>query len=71
LGELEYLDGVPVFWTLGNFIWPRLSDPGATTAIGRVVISPEGSVEACLVPAFIERSGRPELRGDPTCRGER
>lgn len=71
LGELEYIDGVPVFWTLGNFIWPRLSDPGATTAIGRVVVSPDGAVEACLVPAFIERSGRPELRGEPSCRGER
>lgn len=71
LGELEYLDGAPVFWTLGNFIWPRLSDPGATTAVGRVVISPEGAVEACLIPAFIERSGRPELRGAPTCPGER
>jgi hypothetical protein len=33
LGELEFVDGVPVFWTLGNFVWPRLSDAGATTAV--------------------------------------
>ncbi len=71
LGELELVDGVPVFWTLGNFVWPRLSDAGATTAVGRVIIDPDGGVEACLIPAFIETSGRPELRGEPTCEGER
>jgi poly-gamma-glutamate capsule biosynthesis protein CapA/YwtB (metallophosphatase superfamily) len=71
LGELEILNGVPVFWTLGNFVWPRLSDAGATTAVGRVVIAADGGVEACLIPAFIETSGRPELRGEPTCEGER
>jgi poly-gamma-glutamate capsule biosynthesis protein CapA/YwtB (metallophosphatase superfamily) len=71
LGELEFIDGVPVYWTLGNFVWPRLSDAGATTAVARVVIDPDGGVEACLIPAFIETSGRPELRGDPLCEGER
>jgi poly-gamma-glutamate synthesis protein (capsule biosynthesis protein) len=69
LGEVEFIEGVPVFWTLGNFIWPRLSDAGATTAIARVTFDPDGAVEACLVPAFIERSGRPELLGDPDCEG--
>jgi Bacterial capsule synthesis protein PGA_cap len=67
LGELELVDGVPVYWTLGNFIWPRLSDAGATTAIARVEVAPDGSVVACLVDAFIEESGRPELRADPAC----
>ncbi len=71
LGELELIDGAPVFWTLGNFVWPRLSDLGATTAVGRFVIDPDDGVEACLLPAFIESSGRPELRGEPTCEGER
>jgi poly-gamma-glutamate capsule biosynthesis protein CapA/YwtB (metallophosphatase superfamily) len=67
LGELEFIDGVPVYWTLGNFIWPRLSDAGSTTAIARVTIAPDGSTEACLIPAFIERSGRPEIRGEAEC----
>ncbi len=67
LGAVEVVDGVPVFWTLGNFIWPRLSDAGATTAIGRVVITPAGDVTACLIPAFIEESGRPRLTGAPPC----
>ena len=67
LGELEFVDGAAVFWTLGNFVWPRLSDAGATSAIGRVVVSPDGSIDACLVPVFIERSGRPVVQASPTC----
>ncbi len=67
LGALEFIDGKPVFWTLGNFIWPRLSDAGATTAIGRVVISPDGSIDACLIPAFIETSGQPVFQGPAPC----
>lgn len=67
LGELEFIEGVPVFWTLGNFIWPRLSDAGATTAVGRVVISPDGKLDACVIPAFIETSGQPVLRGPAPC----
>ncbi|HSJ28022.1 MAG TPA: CapA family protein [Acidimicrobiia bacterium] len=68
LGELEYIDGRPVFWTLGNFVWPRLSDAGATTAVARVVISPDGEIDACLIPAFIETSGQPVLQAPPPCR---
>ena len=67
LGELELIDGRPVFWTLGNFIWPRFSDAGATTAVARVVVEPDGSLEACLIPAFITRSGQPELTGPAPC----
>lgn len=69
LGELEWIAGRPVFWTLGNFVWPRLSDAGATTGVGRVVISGD-SVIACIVPAFIESDGAPVLRGEPRCDGE-
>lgn len=67
LGDVELIDGRPVFWTLGNFVWPRLSDAGATTAVARVVIHPDGTMEACLIPAFIATSGRPELTGPPPC----
>ncbi len=69
LGALEMVDGVPVYWTLGNFIWPRLSDPSATTGVARLEISPDGDVEACLLPAFIVTSGRPELTGPRECGG--
>lgn len=71
LGDLEFIEGKPVFWTLGNFIWPRLSDAGATTAVARVLIAPDGTIDACLIPAFIETSGQPVLHAEPRCDGER
>ncbi len=67
LGELELVDGVPVYWTLGNFIWPRLSDLSATSGVARLQIGADGHVDACLLPAFIERSGQPSLTGARAC----
>jgi poly-gamma-glutamate capsule biosynthesis protein CapA/YwtB (metallophosphatase superfamily) len=67
LQPLEVVDGVPVAWSLGNFVWPNFSVPGSTTAVARVVVSPDGSMESCLIPAFISSPGRPELTGDPEC----
>lgn len=67
LGALEIVDGVPVYWTLGNFIWPRLSEPSATTGIARLEVSPDGEIDACLLPAFIATNGRPELTGALDC----
>ena len=67
LQPLEVVDGAHVAWGLGNFVWPRLSDAGATTAIARVVVAPDGSLQSCLIPAFIRTSGRPELTADPEC----
>ncbi len=71
LGAMELIEGKPVFWTLGNFIWPRLSDAGATTAVARVVIAEDGSLVSCLIPAFIETSGQPVLQAEPMCEGEK
>ncbi len=67
LQPLEMVDGAAVFWSLGNFVWPRLSDASATTAVARVVVHPDGTIEACKIPAFIRTHGRPELTGDPSC----
>ena len=67
LGELEWISGAPVFWTLGNFIWPRQTDASATTAVAHVAFSPEGDVIACLLPAFIESGGQPKLLGSTDC----
>jgi poly-gamma-glutamate capsule biosynthesis protein CapA/YwtB (metallophosphatase superfamily) len=55
--------GRPIFYSLGNFVWPRHSTAGATTAVARVVVSPNGTFKGRLVPAFIEVSGHPVLRG--------
>ena len=64
---LDFIDGSAVFWSLGNFVWPHNSIPSATTAVARVVVSPDGAVEACLIPAFIESHGHPVLTGEPSC----
>jgi poly-gamma-glutamate capsule biosynthesis protein CapA/YwtB (metallophosphatase superfamily) len=65
LQPLEVIDGVPVFWSLGNFVWPRISTVGATTGIAEIVVEPDGAIHARLIPAFIETHGRPVLRGLP------
>lgn len=67
LQPLEMVEGAPVAWSLGNFVWPNLSRESSTTAVARVVVAPDGGIEACLVPAFISSPGRPEITGDPTC----
>ncbi len=63
LQPLEFYQGKPIAWSLGNFVWPRLSDAGATTAVARVIVEADGAIDACLIPAFIERSGQPVLQG--------
>ncbi len=67
LQPLEFIDDRPVAWSLGNFVWPNLSMAGSTTAVARVVISPQGVIDACLIPAFIESAGHPVLTGEPEC----
>lgn len=63
LNPMTFVDGKPVAWGLGNFVWPRLSTAGATTAVARVVVERSGSISACLLPAEIERGGHPVLQG--------
>ena len=67
LNPLETVDGAPVFWGLANFVWPRLSDAAAATAVARAVVNPDGSIEACMIPAHIESDGHPVVRGEPDC----
>lgn len=63
----EIIDGAAVFWSLGNFVWPSFSVAGSTTGVARVVVSPEGDIEACLIPGYIESHGHPVLTGEPEC----
>jgi poly-gamma-glutamate capsule biosynthesis protein CapA/YwtB (metallophosphatase superfamily) len=67
LQPMEMVKDTAVFWGLGNFVWPRYSDVGSTTGIGRAIVHPDGSIEACLIPAFIENSGQPVVTGEPEC----
>lgn len=67
LQPFEIVGDRPVFWGLGNFVWPRITDAGAESAVGRVVISPDGDINGCLIPVEIESSGHPVLTADPAC----
>jgi poly-gamma-glutamate synthesis protein (capsule biosynthesis protein) len=67
LAPLEIVDGAAVFWQLGNLVWPHNSVESATTAVARVVVEPDGSIDACLVPAFIQTHGHPIVTADPAC----
>ena len=67
LQPMEMVNDAAVFWGLGNFVWPRHSTAGSTTAVARAVIDPDGNIEACLIPAFIENPGQPVLTGEPDC----
>lgn len=67
LQPLDVVDGRPVFWSLGNFVWPNFSVAGSTTAVARAVVAPDGTIEACLIPALIESSGHPVLTAEPNC----
>jgi Bacterial capsule synthesis protein PGA_cap len=64
---LDFIDGAPVFWSLGNFVWPHLSEASATTAVARAVVAPDGSIDACLIPAYIVTNGHPVLTAEPSC----
>jgi len=67
LQPLDVVDGRPVFWSLGNFVWPNTSVAGSTTAVARAVVAPDGTIEGCLLPAMIESPGHPVLTGEPGC----
>jgi poly-gamma-glutamate synthesis protein (capsule biosynthesis protein) len=67
LQPLDIVDGRPVFWSLGNFVWPNTSVAGSTTAVARAVVSPDGTIEGCLLPAMIESHGHPVLTSEPGC----
>lgn len=62
LGPMSWYRGAPIFWGLGNFVWPRNSVPSADTAVAEVRISADGEIiEACMIPATIVSSGHPTL----------
>jgi poly-gamma-glutamate synthesis protein (capsule biosynthesis protein) len=62
LQPMEMYRGRPIFWGLGNFVWPNFSVDGSTTAVAEVTVSPDGGIRGRLLPAFIESAGHPVLR---------
>ncbi len=64
---LDMVGDAAVFWSLGNFVWPHNSVASATTAVARAVVAPDGGIDACLIPAYIETHGHPVLTDEPSC----
>ena len=63
LQPMERYRGRPIFYSLGNFVWPNFSVAGSTTAVAEVKVSATGTVTGRLIPAYIESAGHPVLRG--------
>ncbi len=61
LQPLTWYKHRPIFWGLGNFVWPHFGGLSSQTGIAQVRISPEGEFSARIVPAHIESSGHPVL----------
>ena len=62
LQPMDSYQGRPIFYGLGNFVWPRFSVEGSTTAVARVVVRPDGTITGTLLPAEIVSDGHPVLR---------
>lgn len=61
LQPMETYRDRPIFYSLGNFVWPRITAASWTTGIAEVVVSPDGSIEGRLLPAEIASHGHPVL----------
>ncbi|MGH2686686.1 MAG: CapA family protein, partial [Actinomycetota bacterium] len=61
LQPMDHYRGAPIFWGLGNFVWPDFSPEGSVTAVARVEVRPNGTLRGRLLPAFIESPGHPVL----------
>jgi poly-gamma-glutamate synthesis protein (capsule biosynthesis protein) len=62
LQPMSTYKGRPIFWSLGNFVWPNFSVEGSTTAVAQVTVTPKGRFIGKLLPAYITAPGHPVLR---------
>src|SRR5207245_1896954 len=63
LQPLAYYRGSPIFYSLGNFVWPNFSAAGSATAVAEVTVTPSGKMRGRLIPVVIEAPGHPVLLG--------
>jgi Bacterial capsule synthesis protein PGA_cap len=61
LQPMDTYRGRPIFYGLGNFVWPSFSAEGSTTAVARVVVRPNGDIVGRLLRATIVSDGHPVL----------
>jgi poly-gamma-glutamate capsule biosynthesis protein CapA/YwtB (metallophosphatase superfamily) len=59
LQPMETYRGRPIFYSLGNFVWPRISDEASATAVAEVLVAPDGTIQARMLPIEIVSSGHP------------
>jgi poly-gamma-glutamate synthesis protein (capsule biosynthesis protein) len=62
LQPMDTYRGRPIFYGLGNFVWPNFSVDGSTTAVAEVTVTADGRIRGRLLPAFIGSAGHPTLR---------
>ncbi len=55
--KFRLVDNVPVFYSLGNFVWFDFGGPGSDSAVGQAVFRVSGKVRACKLDAQIDRPG--------------
>jgi poly-gamma-glutamate capsule biosynthesis protein CapA/YwtB (metallophosphatase superfamily) len=66
LQPMETYRDRPIFYSLGNFVWPRISEEASATAVAEIVVAPDGTIEARLVPIAIVSNGHPVvMSADP------
>jgi poly-gamma-glutamate capsule biosynthesis protein CapA/YwtB (metallophosphatase superfamily) len=56
---METYRGRPIFYSLGNFVWPRLTPTTSTSAVAEVVVAPDGAITGRLLPVEIVSDGHP------------
>jgi poly-gamma-glutamate capsule biosynthesis protein CapA/YwtB (metallophosphatase superfamily) len=59
LQPMETYRGRPIFYSLGNLVWPRISEEASATAVAEVTIAPDGTIQAKMVPIEIVSNGHP------------
>ena len=50
LQPMDTYEGRPIFYGLGNFVWPSFSVEGSTTAVAGVVVRPNGTIRGGSCP---------------------
>jgi hypothetical protein len=58
---METYRGRPIFYSLGNLVWPRLTPMTSASAVAEVIVTADGAVTGRLLPAEIISDGHPVL----------
>ena len=61
LQPMETYRGRPIFYSLGNLVWPRGTSAGNETAIAEITVDPDGTIHGRLLPAGLASDGHPVL----------